>query len=289
MSTYHKAKRIGLFLPMLSLSFILLFLDYRYQLTEVFESILNQTLVLPVRQVLGLPVNLYNYFSENISSYTQLLIGNQHLQDENSKLNLQLRELYALQQENYHLRQDLDFRPSEQYEYIRVEIVQFLFRQNRAILVIDTAQTDKVGADQVVVDQKGLVGRIKQVFQNSSHVQMLSDTEHYISAYTQSGLHTIIQGQGTGKSLIALHIPNFSRIEEGETVYSSGLDAIYPSHYPIGKIVSVQHIIGNEFSTVYVEPIDLKTGHTVYILHQASSLENEPEPAAVIDGTKNEE
>nr|MCA8838429.1 rod shape-determining protein MreC [Pseudomonadota bacterium] len=128
-------------------------------------------------------------------------------------------------------------------------------------------------------DRKGLVGRIIAVFQNNSHVQMISDNEHYISAFTEGNIHTIVQGRGLGNDLAAQYIPSFADVKVGETVYSSGLDDIYPARFPIGVVHSVEHNTGGDFGVITVKPYaGLQSNRDLYIVTEADAPEAESSP-----------
>ncbi|MCH9663099.1 MAG: rod shape-determining protein MreC [Gammaproteobacteria bacterium] len=263
----------------LAASFALLLVDYQFQLTQPLQYALNQSLVLPARRVLGLPVSIIEYGNENLHRYSTLLRENHHLKTLNAELQVRLTELDALQLENDDFRAALEHDPAFARQFVHAEVVQILYRQNRAILVVNRTDQDGIKVDQMVLDRKGLVGRIIAVFQNNSHVQMISDNEHYISAFTEGNIHTIVQGRGLGNDLAAQYIPSFADVKVGETVYSSGLDDIYPARFPIGVVHSVEHNTGGDFGVITVKPYaGLQSNRDLYIVTEADAPEAESSP-----------
>ena len=270
----------------LAAAFALLFLDFQFRITEPLQYALNQSLVLPARRVLGLPANLYGYIEDNFALYSGLLRDNQRLRALNSELTLRLIELDALHQENRDMRESLGHEPSLPSRFARARVVQMLYRQNRAVLVIDRSADDGIRLDQAVLDRHGLLGRIISTSPASSHVQMISDSEHYLSSYTEGGIHTIVRGRGLGSDLMAMYIPNFADVEAGEEIFSSGLDGIYPPRFPIGRVSSVEHDPRGDFSRVMVRPhARLQSSRELYVLlDPPAPAEPEPEePDTVSD------
>ncbi|CAM3824020.1 rod shape-determining protein MreC [Alkalicoccus chagannorensis] len=131
-------------------------------------------------------------------------------------------------------------------------------RWNEAVGLNKGAQ-DGVESDMAVVTSQGLIGKIDEVSQFSSTVQLLSDTDvtNRISAMAdaEETVYGFIEGiDGESGYLRFTKIDIDVEIEEGQTVATSGLGGIFPDGLLIGEIVDVQTDEYGLSQTALVEP-----------------------------------
>jgi rod shape-determining protein MreC len=138
------------------------------------------------------------------------------------------------------------------------EIQELLSTVSRSILVasvigIDPGQihksvhlnkgtSDGVRKDMVVLDRKGrLVGRVVEpVSSRQSRVQLISDEDSGVGVITERfRVVGILQGDAEGKCRLKYVVKTNKDVLVDEEVLTSGLDGIYPSGVPVGRIVSV--------------------------------------------------
>ena len=69
-------------------------------------------------------------------------------------------------------------------------------------------------------------------------------------------------------------VPRYTRAEEGDTVFTSGFDLLFPDGLPIGTVKSSQMPSGSDFKNVYVSPLVDVTSvqHIDYILNRSDSI-----------------
>jgi len=69
-------------------------------------------------------------------------------------------------------------------------------------------------------------------------------------------------------------VPRHARAEEGDTVFTSGFDLVFPDGLPIGTVKSSQMSSGSDFKTVYVSPlVDVRSiQHLDYIRNRSDSM-----------------
>jgi rod shape-determining protein MreC len=152
------------------------------------------------------------------------------------------------------------------------EIQELLSTVSRSILVasvigIDPGQIHKsvhlnkgtrdgVRKDMVVLDRKGrLVGRVVEpVSLRQSRVQLISDEDSGVGVITERfRVVGILQGDAEGKCRLKYVVKTNKDVLVDEEVLTSGLDGIYPSGVPVGKIVSVAED-NDLFKKIVVEP-----------------------------------
>jgi rod shape-determining protein MreC len=103
-------------------------------------------------------------------------------------------------------------------------------------LVINGGSRQGVGKDYAVITPSGIVGRVWTTTPFTSEVELITnDGAAAGGMLDDSRLQGVIVGDGSG-TLQWNFIPNYEPVEEGQIVYTSGTDRLYPKGYPIGRI-----------------------------------------------------
>jgi len=121
---------------------------------------------------------------------------------------------------------------------------------------LNKGSTDGVRKDMVVLDRKGrLVGRvIEPVSSRESRVQLVSDEDSGVGVLTERfRVVGILQGDAGGKCRLKYIVKTNKEVVVDEEVLTSGLDGIYPSGIPVGRIVSITEDT-ELFKKIVVEP-----------------------------------
>ena len=111
--------------------------------------------------------------------------------------------------------------------------------QSRA-LYIDKGSNDGIATDMAVITPTGIVGKIVQVFPDSSQVLPINDQFSGVgAALKDSRLQGILKGAANGATTLQ-YIMSDEKVTPGEDVITSGGDRIFPKGLPVGKVVSVE-------------------------------------------------
>jgi rod shape-determining protein MreC len=108
----------------------------------------------------------------------------------------------------------------------------------------------------VVLDGKGrLVGRVVEpVASRESRVQLISDEDSGVGVLTERfRVVGVLQGDAQGKCRFKYVVKTNREVIVDEEVLTSGLDGIYPSGLPVGRIVSITES-ADLFKEIVVEP-----------------------------------
>ncbi|TDK61564.1 rod shape-determining protein MreC [Bacillus salipaludis] len=113
------------------------------------------------------------------------------------------------------------------------------------MIIIDKGKINGIKQNMAVVTANGLIGKVKNVNQFSSTVQLLSamDPKNRISAVVQGQKNSFgfVEGFDSEKKLLQVKtIPSGAKIKKGQTVVTSGLGGVFPKDLPIGKVVEVK-------------------------------------------------
>ncbi|MGP4080558.1 rod shape-determining protein MreC [Pseudalkalibacillus sp. R45] len=114
--------------------------------------------------------------------------------------------------------------------------------------------------NMAVISAQGLIGKIDKVSAFHSSVELVSshDPNSRISAVVngeKERVYGLIQGFDEKKKMLLMKmIPIDKKLEEGQTVTTSGLGGIFPEGLEIGKIVEVEPDKVEPTQTAYIEP-----------------------------------
>ncbi len=92
-----------------------------------------------------------------------------------------------------------------------------------------------------VITERGLVGRVAEVFSTSARVQLITDPDIAVNVRIQGAISRegILAPQLSGELWIDL-ISQEAQVAPGDLVLSSGLGGNFPPNIPVGKVISVR-------------------------------------------------
>lgn len=164
---------------------------------------------------------------------------NIRLGSENFKLLQELLSLQDIQKENEQLRKALSLGIEKEFSIISSRIIGKDPSQD--ILFLDKGSRDGVQEGMAVITpEKIAVGKIGEVFGNSSRVILLSHTASSFDAkIVKEGIVGVVKGQGRYRALLDL-IPQESKVVPGDVVVSASLGGIFPKNLLIGEVQEIK-------------------------------------------------
>ena len=106
-----------------------------------------------------------------------------------------------------------------------------------------------------MLDADGVVGQIARVDRMTSEAVLISDADHALPvSINRNRLRTIVVGTGDSGRLRLPYLTNSADIETGDLLVSSGLGGVFPSGYPVGRVLEVIRQPGQLFAEVIAEP-----------------------------------
>lgn len=123
---------------------------------------------------------------------------------------------------------------------------------------IDKGSKDRVKINTNVITSQGLVGKVIEVSDHTSKVDLLSAVEYTSYISVQPKNNPQIQGliKGMKKGYLEMTLFNLDeKLKNGEIIVTSGLGGIYLPNIEIGKVkkVKVDNLGLNQ--TAYIEPL----------------------------------
>jgi rod shape-determining protein MreC len=130
----------------------------------------------------------------------------------------------------------------EQYvdSTIAAQVIGTSGSEQSRVLYIDKGSNDGIKTDMAVITPTGIVGKIVQVFPDSSQVLPINDQFSGVgAALKDSRLQGILKGAANGATTLQ-YIMSDEKVVPGEKVITSGGDRIFPKGLPVGRVVSVE-------------------------------------------------
>lgn len=151
----------------------------------------------------------------------------------------------SLRKENEDLRNLLNYKESlANYNIIPASII---YRNNilENTIIIDCGKKEGTKKDNIVVTEKGLIGKVVEVYGHSSLVQLLTDTKTSnkvaVSIFSnEKEFYGVLEGYDLSEKEFKITITeNTNEIELGSQVLTNGLGGIYPNGIFVGTVSKI--------------------------------------------------
>lgn len=174
-------------------------------------------------------------------------------------LTIQNKLLHSNFSHNQHLRKLLNLKKETLPRSVVANVIlrspNTWFRE----LTIDKGSNHGIKIGSVVVGEKGILGQIQSVHKNHSIVKLLSSKQIRFGAEVQrSSVAGIIVPTDQINKAYLKFVPIGSDIKVGDIMQTKNiqiknLSSIFPPHYPIGKVISVNQDTDNSELIVLID------------------------------------
>lgn len=237
-------------------------------------------LTLPLQAALRAAGNSVREASGSIGDLATLRQRNEELEKLLAGLtveNLRLREVEA---ENTRLRSLLNFpQHNPSYDYIGSQVVGRVVASepSNAVqsILIDLGSENGIHPGMPVVTERGLVGRITEVYGKAARVLLVTDSTSGVNAMLQnSRLRGILRGRA-GQPPVMDYLPQDTPVSVGDIVVTSGEGGNFPSGVPVGQVIEVERNDVEMFQRAIVRTtVDFDTLETVLVVTNFAPIEN---------------
>lgn len=209
--------------------------------------------------------------SNNIGRQFEFIFKARFASKENRALKEQLGKLLS---ENANLRRSLAEAESMISQQNRLDPVTYNLVPARPIglgrfLKIDQGQSSGIKAGQAVVYNDNYIGKIIAVSRKSSNVQLLSDPDSKVAAFSQNlqGRAKGVLAGNFGTEVLMDKILHEEKIETGDLVYSEGTEGFLPRGLILGRVVEVLGEENELFKQAKVEStFDIRDLELVFVI-----------------------
>lgn len=191
----------------------------------------------------------FSYITTKTREYNKL----KDVNEENDILETSLDRIDAIETENVELRRQIDALKNElnidytltDYEYLNATVTSRSVGYWYNTITINKGSYNGIEKDMVVINSKGLIGRVIKTSTFTSDVRLIttSETNNKISVHISNGdnnLYGLINNYDYSKNLLEVEgISNTKDVDIGDFVYTSGLGGIFPSGILIGSVSEI--------------------------------------------------
>lgn len=210
--------------------------------------------------------------SAYFSNMETIMQENEELKKKNSELETVLRELEMIKAENTTLQEYMSLTEKySSYQTIPAYVINKDVSNYSSTLVLNVGANDGIKENMTVIADKGLVGHVISVSDNTCKVQVIIDSASTVSSSISTTQESIIC-KGTLENdqiLRATYIPTGAELIQGDSVYTSGIGGIYPKGIIIGTIKEIVTTSNITDRYAIVEPaVDFSKIDTVLIINE---------------------
>lgn len=236
-------------------SIALMTADHRWHSMEMVRSTLS-SVVYPLQYTIDLPIQLYYWADEVLSTKQSLLEKNREFEARHLENRVQLQKLDIIEKENDRLRSLLSATPKMTERLLISEIINVDVDPYRQLILLNKGSSSDVYRGQPIIDAHGIMGQVIHVGLLSSSAMLITDASHSIPVQIdRTGLRANAFGTGKIDQLDLRHLPHNADIQVGDMLISSGLGGIFPPNYPVASITKVERTAGEPFATIEATPL----------------------------------
>ncbi|HSJ68039.1 MAG TPA: rod shape-determining protein MreC [Anditalea sp.] len=210
---------------------------------------------------------------ENVTGYFTLGIANEGLAEKNAELLMRLEKL-SQPIDSAYIHLDSTF--ASQHEFRSAKVINNSIRFNQNHITLNKGKRHGIREGMGVFNEQGVIGRVKGVTNNYSSVISLLHTELLLSSKIKTSDvfgSTKWDGKRPDQAKL-LYVPRHVRVNKGDTVVTSGYNAIFPEGIHIGIVDEV----GSGSETNYLDiTINLTTDFSrltyVYLVENIMQVE----------------
>jgi len=120
--------------------------------------------------------------------------------------------------------------------------------------LVEGGSAQGIDKDMVATYKNNLIGRVVEVYQWYSKVQLITDASCQVAAFcTRTRAQGIHKGTGDQSESILDYVSHLDRLQADDLVVSSGEGLVFPKGFALGKIVS--YVPDDLYQQVTVKPI----------------------------------
>ena len=246
--SYSKEKCIAFVFSVIVLLLFLNLSSFPKQIKNTFYFVSE-----PVQEWLWVKGSAFSDFFEGIIQGSQIKKENDWLLSQNKQLINQNIELEKLREENKALRLALGLSLEEDFDLEFAQVIGRDFSNN--IIIINKGAEDNLKTNfPLITEEKVLIGKIVEVYENISKIQLLSSQESLLNIEVfNKNIHGLLKGKNSSDYFLDL-IPEDSEIFSDDLIVTSGFGGDFPKGLLVGMISSIKDSETISFKEAIVRP-----------------------------------
>ncbi len=226
---------------------LLLFARFGTHITFLFFTVVSFLLIVNYNKTQNaIFINSSNYYANKLDARTsrwQNYLSLQEVNDSLSRHNAELMEYFI----NFRSAEGVISDSTRQYDLIPARVVRSTYNLRNNHLTLDIGKKSGVEKDMGVLSEAGILGIVKNVSDDFSHVVSILNSQTRISCtvkpYAYPG--NLIWENLDSKHMTLESIPKHVAISVGDTVVTNGYSTIFPVNIEVGTVAEVKTDLGS--------------------------------------------
>lgn len=200
--------------------------DFSNKISNVFITIST-----PIVKIISFPINGSIDLITNFSELATAKKENIKLRDELFKLQNYYLTSLAIHQENKELRSALNFVKSKTENYKIARIIGMSHQSFDQKLLIDAGSNREIKEGQIIAGNRGVIGRVSEVFEDKSRILLLTDSSSRIPIIASRARNRGILAGNNSDLMEILYLPKNHQIAVGDKIFTSSDGDTIPPDY----------------------------------------------------------
>lgn len=244
---------------LLALNFALMTYDARDEATKQRKiRSISQTITYPIQKGTSSVGNWIGSLFGNFGELRRASTENQELHRQIDQMQAELRDTRDRAAEGERLEKLFQLNQKSGYQSVVARVIARDPSMWFDSVTIDKGRWSGVDVNMPVVTAGGIVGRIVSTGPWSSQVMLLTDEKSGAGAVVgqlgESSALGSIKGMGENGLLEMRYVSGMEKVQVGDTVTTTGQDAIYPPGYTVGQIVEVRPGSATQAQVIRIRP-----------------------------------
>jgi rod shape-determining protein MreC len=217
-----------------------------------------QTVMYPVQRSTSGTFNWVGGFFGNLGELRRASTENQQLKQQVEQMEVELRDTRQRAAQADRLEQLFQLKQSSQYQTVVAQVIARDPSMWFDTITIDKGRVHGLEINMPVVTGGGIVGRVVSTSPFSAQVMLLTDERSGAGAVVgqlgESNALGSIKGLGENGLLEMRYVSGLEKVQPGDTVTTTGQDAIYPPGYKVGEVVEVRPGSATQAQVIRIRP-----------------------------------
>jgi len=197
------------------------------------------TISRPVVKIVTFPINSSIDIIVNFNQLATAKKENEKLKEELFKLQTYYISSLAIHQENKELRNALNFVKSKTENYKIARVIGMSHQAFNHNILIDSGENRDIKSGQIITGNRGVIGRISDVYEDKSRILLLTDTNSRIPIIASRTRNRGILSGNNSNLMEILYLPKNHQIAIGDKIFTSSDGDVVPPGLLVGVVKKV--------------------------------------------------
>jgi rod shape-determining protein MreC len=244
---------------LLALNFALMTYDARDDTTKQRKiRSMAHTITYPIQQGASSVGNWIGSLFGNFGELRRASTENQQLHRQIDQMQAELRDTRERAAEAERLEKLFKLNEKSSYQTVVARVIARDPSMWFDSVTIDKGRWSGVDVNMPVVTSGGIVGRVVSTSPWSAQVMLVTDEKSGAGAIVgqlgQSSALGPVKGMGENGLLEMRYVSGMEKVQLGDSVTTTGQDAIYPPGYNVGEVVEVRPGSATQAQVIHIRP-----------------------------------